>query len=127
MPPTPSPIPPPPSPILPAPPPFNVSVIESSKASTAFAASRVESPAFDAISLTNSCFVKSLSSCRRLQPRGKTLTGASDWLNHAVLLVFLQHPESRSHGKSAAAARRDVPVPPRLPPRGRPRTLPFGR
>src|SRR6266536_1573535 len=108
-------------------PPRKASVIESRKASTAFAASRLDRPAFDATSLTNSCFVKSLSSYRRLQPREKTLTGASDWLNHAVLRVFLRHPECRSHERSAATARRGVPTRPFLPPLGRPRRRPFRR
>src|SRR5438876_5967508 len=86
-----------------SPPPFSVSVIESRKASTAFAASRLERSARFAISLTNSCFVKSLSSCRRFEPRAKTLTVAEDWLNHAVLRHFLWHFGRRSHGKAAAA------------------------
>src|SRR6266536_2486304 len=105
-----------------SPPPCSVSVIASRKASTAFAASRLERSARLAISLTNSCFVKSHSSCRQFGPREKTLTVAPDWLNHAVLRVFLcrtgRHLSdlgaksgvrrlrgSRWHGKWAAAAR----------------------
>src|SRR5919201_5195581 len=101
------------------------SVIESRKASTAFPASRLESPAFDATSLTNSCLVKSLSSHRRLQPRAKPLTGRSDWLNHAVLLVFLTHRESRSHERSAAVERRGERACPPLPPLDRRCRRPF--
>src|SRR5207244_7326924 len=69
-------------------------------------------------------FRQVLSSCRRFEPRAKTLTVAEDWLNHAVLRHFLWHFGRRSHGKAAAAAPFCAPEPRLRPPRGRPRRLP---
>src|SRR5512133_823045 len=110
-----------------SPPPRSDSVIASRKASTALAASRLERPDLLATSLTNSCLVKSRSSCRRFRPRAKTLTVGSDPLNHAVLRGFSPPPEPRSHGKSG----RDEPpggrAPQPRPPRGRRRRPPFRR
>src|SRR3954453_15356524 len=103
---------------LTSPPLRSVSVIESSTASTASAASRLDKLAFWATLSTHSCFVPVAP---RLpvgwwRSRRKTLAGLAFRLNHAVLRRFWTVLSAQPVGRARAAGRRRAQArPPRLP------------
>src|SRR3954466_1937735 len=95
---------------LTSPPLRSVSVIESSTASTASAASRLDKLAFWATLSTHSCFVTvaPLLPVAWWGSRRKTLAGLGFRLNHAVLRRFWTVLPTPSVGRGRAGGRRPV-------------------